>query len=265
MQDRIDLRFCDWQHRNLVCTSKTRFKNSILLSSVVRPNLTKVQIARGILFKSHVRESNIQEHEVKLNIRCSQNVDFIGRGEANHKFAILPTLYFCDFAPWIARQSYFWQCLYTLAKHAFPSMGARKFKICNTKPRNPSNTSKRVIFLAPTDEMYVSRVYANIAECSFDTRFTIRNQKNKPDVTTLTCDFPRPHRWNACFTNAEHAVLRGVLECAINTCAVWSECLARFVVLEVKAHSPRDSNANHILRFWPPGARKSTDVAFYDM
>ena len=93
----------------------------------------------------------------------------------------------------------------------------------------------------------------------------VRKHENEQRVKTLTCDFPRPHRWNACFTNAEHAVLRGVLECAINTCAVWSECLARFVVLEVKAHSPRDSNANHILRFWPPGARKSTDVAFYDM
>jgi hypothetical protein len=68
-------------------------------TSVARPNLTKVQIARGIRFKLHVRESNIQEHEVKLNIRCSQNVDFIGWGEANHKFAILPTLYFFDFSP----------------------------------------------------------------------------------------------------------------------------------------------------------------------
>ena len=68
-------------------------------ASAARLNLTKLQIARGIPTKLHVSESNMLKHCVKLNMRCSQNLHFIGGCEANNKFMFSLIYSLCDFVP----------------------------------------------------------------------------------------------------------------------------------------------------------------------
>ena len=96
-------------------------------------------------------------------------------------------------------------------------------------------------FLAPTDEVCPLLVYANIVNNHFYSQFAVRNNKNSECATNLHCDFVRTHRLNTRFVESPCCILQRVFDCSINMYAVWSECLARFKVFDVKARAPLDS------------------------